>query len=126
MRVLSDRTLRIESVEASDAGTYICVAKNEVGTAEAVAKLSVRCKYLEFFNECPSTNTFLHIQHTSIQHNNTTAHTFATHMCTQHTHVHRFTEFWTKQQFLRFLLLFHQVISKVNLEQIKRKQTENK
>ncbi|KAK3107099.1 hypothetical protein FSP39_007139 [Pinctada imbricata] len=42
MRTLRDHTLRIENVQASDAGVYICVAKNKVGTAEAVARLIVQ------------------------------------------------------------------------------------
>ncbi|KAL3887349.1 hypothetical protein ACJMK2_027291, partial [Sinanodonta woodiana] len=34
-------TLRIEDVKAGDEGTYICMARNGVGSAEAVAKLKV-------------------------------------------------------------------------------------
>lgn len=44
MRMLPDHTLRIEGVESGDAGTYICVATNVVGTTEAVADLTVECK----------------------------------------------------------------------------------
>lgn len=44
IRVLKDNTLRIEKVEADDAGLYICMARNSVGTAEAVARLTVQCK----------------------------------------------------------------------------------
>lgn len=44
IRVLKDNTLRIEKVEAEDAGLYICMARNSVGTAEAVARLTVQCK----------------------------------------------------------------------------------
>ncbi|XP_069115422.1 roundabout homolog 2-like isoform X5 [Argopecten irradians] len=44
MRKLPDNMLRIEDVESSDAGTYICVATNAVGTTEAVATLIVQFK----------------------------------------------------------------------------------
>lgn len=44
VRVLKDNTLRIEKAEAEDAGRYICMASNSVGTAEAVARLTVQCK----------------------------------------------------------------------------------
>ncbi|KAK6168335.1 hypothetical protein SNE40_020892 [Patella caerulea] len=40
-RQLNDGTLRIEKVEASDDGTYVCVAENDAGTVEAVGKLIV-------------------------------------------------------------------------------------
>ncbi|XP_078326437.1 roundabout homolog 2-like isoform X8 [Crassostrea virginica] len=42
VRVLKDNTLRIEKAEAEDAGRYICMASNSVGTAEAVARLTVQ------------------------------------------------------------------------------------
>ncbi|KAL5019774.1 hypothetical protein ScPMuIL_002666 [Solemya velum] len=41
-RMLPDRTLRIENVEVGDEGQYICIAENVVGTAEAVARLTVQ------------------------------------------------------------------------------------
>lgn len=44
VRVLKDNTLRIEKAEAEDAGLYVCMASNSVGTAEAVARLTVQCK----------------------------------------------------------------------------------
>jgi hypothetical protein len=42
---LPDYTLRIENVEVGDEGIYVCVAQNDVGTVEAVARLSVQCEY---------------------------------------------------------------------------------
>lgn len=45
-RVLSDRTLRIENVESSDQGTYVCTAENAAGSTQATAKLVVSCKHL--------------------------------------------------------------------------------
>ena len=48
MRTQRDNTLRIENVHATDAGVFICVAKNKVGTAEAVARLIVQCKSLRW------------------------------------------------------------------------------
>lgn len=41
---LRDHTLRIEDVSRHDSGIYVCVAKNQVGEAEAVARLNVECK----------------------------------------------------------------------------------
>lgn len=42
---LRDHTLRIEQVTREDHGIYVCVAKNQVGEAEAVARLNVECKF---------------------------------------------------------------------------------
>ena len=44
--MLQDHTLRIENVQASDAGVYICTAENMVGSVEAVAHLRVECKFI--------------------------------------------------------------------------------
>ncbi|VDI07959.1 roundabout, axon guidance receptor 1 [Mytilus galloprovincialis] len=41
---LRDHTLRIEDVSRHDSGIYVCVAKNQVGEAEAVARLNVEYK----------------------------------------------------------------------------------
>lgn len=41
MQILANHTLRIENVEASDAGMYICTAENVLGSDEAVARLEV-------------------------------------------------------------------------------------
>ena len=43
---MSDHTLRIESVEPGDEGTYICTAENAAGSTQATARLTVFCKYL--------------------------------------------------------------------------------
>ncbi|XP_055865507.1 roundabout homolog 1-like isoform X5 [Biomphalaria glabrata] len=41
-RQLDDGTLRIEKVQVSDEGVYVCVAENSAGTVEAVGRLSVQ------------------------------------------------------------------------------------
>ncbi|XP_056010136.1 roundabout homolog 2-like isoform X17 [Ostrea edulis] len=51
VRVLKDNTLRIEKAEAEDAGLYVCMASNSVGTAEAVARLTVQ--FMPFFDVKP-------------------------------------------------------------------------
>ncbi|XP_061183727.1 roundabout homolog 1-like isoform X7 [Saccostrea echinata] len=51
VRVLNDNTLRIEKAEAEDAGLYVCMASNSVGTAEAVARLTVQ--YMPSFDVRP-------------------------------------------------------------------------
>jgi len=40
-RVLGDYTLRIENVESSDEGVYVCTAENAAGSTKATAKLNV-------------------------------------------------------------------------------------
>lgn len=45
MQILANHTLRIENVEASDAGMYICTAENVLGSDEAVARLKVERKF---------------------------------------------------------------------------------
>ena len=44
--MLPDHTLRIQNVQASDAGEYVCTAENLVGSVEAVAHLRVECKFI--------------------------------------------------------------------------------
>lgn len=45
-RILEDKSLQIENVQASDEGLYICAAENVVGSITAKASLVVNCKYL--------------------------------------------------------------------------------
>lgn len=42
---LQEGNLQINLATPSDAGTYKCVAINNVGRSEAAAKVSVRCEY---------------------------------------------------------------------------------
>ena len=49
-RVTSDYTLRIENVESSDAGVYVCSANNPAGGTQATATLTVYCKYSHGWN----------------------------------------------------------------------------
>ena len=52
-RMLPDHTLRIENVQASDAGEYVCTAENLVGSVEAVAHLRVECKFVNKYLKTP-------------------------------------------------------------------------
>ncbi|KAK3587010.1 hypothetical protein CHS0354_016990 [Potamilus streckersoni] len=40
-RILPDHTLRIEKIEASDDGVYVCMAENAAGSTKAIARLTV-------------------------------------------------------------------------------------
>ena len=42
--ILANNTLRIDNVDASDKGSYVCRAENDAGSSEAVARLTVDCK----------------------------------------------------------------------------------
>ena len=41
----ADKTLIIESLRVSDQGVYICEGENAVGSARALAQVSVNCKW---------------------------------------------------------------------------------
>lgn len=40
-----DKTLILDQVTLNDQGTYICEGENSVGSARALAMVSVNCKY---------------------------------------------------------------------------------
>ena len=62
--MLQDHTLRIQNVQASDAGEYICTAENLVGSVEAVAHLRVECKFVTIgLSTCALAVCFLHLMH---------------------------------------------------------------
>lgn len=46
--ILANNTLRIDKIDVSDKGVYVCKAENEAGSAEAVAHLTVECKFKGF------------------------------------------------------------------------------
>lgn len=41
---MADRMLRIERVQISDEGVYLCRAENSVGSEDAEARLTVQCE----------------------------------------------------------------------------------
>ena len=46
IRILEDRSLKIERTRQSDEGIYVCRAENSVGFQEAEAKLTVHCEQI--------------------------------------------------------------------------------
>jgi len=43
-RILSDNSLRIENVQASDDGVFVCRMENSFGSQEAESRVTVLCK----------------------------------------------------------------------------------